>query len=216
MDSKAWADPLERQRLLADVLVAAVRDPGLVEEASSLEVEAHGGAPEDVARALSYWARCKALELDADAWRVTERGRDEAKRLIASGLVSGYLSAGSVPEAPDAPPGPCACCGTEMVWKAEGDQRLFACVNPDHASNFERLSVARPEIRQGWNAVNQTYEFPIILEPRAASLADAERIGARMVREGQDEVRIFDPDGRHVSTLRRSGEDVVAYRTANP
>ena len=58
-----------------------------------LEADAHGGTPEDGQRAIEVWeARGCLTRLGLD-WRITDRGRDEAKRLIKHRLVSACLSA---------------------------------------------------------------------------------------------------------------------------
>jgi hypothetical protein len=93
MNSIAWPNVLTHT--LAAVYRADQADPTFrrAREVVMLEAEAHGGTPEDGQRAIEVWeARGCLARLGAD-WRITDRGRDEAKRLIRDRLVSGRLSA---------------------------------------------------------------------------------------------------------------------------
>jgi hypothetical protein len=58
-----------------------------------LEAEAQGGTPEEGLRAIATWEARGCIARVGSDWRITDRGRDEAKRLIKGRLVSAFLRA---------------------------------------------------------------------------------------------------------------------------
>ena len=93
MSTTAWPSILTST--LAAVYRANRADPTLrrAREIVLLEAEAHGGTMEDAERAIEVWEARGCLARHGLDWRITDRGRHEAKRLIRARLVSGYLSA---------------------------------------------------------------------------------------------------------------------------
>ena len=80
--ANAWPE------VLGNVLVAVYRadqaDPTLrrAREVILLEAEAHGATVDDGLRAIEVWAERGCLTRSGTYWRITDRGRDEARRLI--------------------------------------------------------------------------------------------------------------------------------------
>jgi hypothetical protein len=91
MSSRNWPNVLTHA--LAAVYRADHADPTLrrTREVIALEAEAHGGTLEDAQRAIDVWEARGCLARLGTDWRITDRGRDEAKRLIKHRLASGYL-----------------------------------------------------------------------------------------------------------------------------
>jgi hypothetical protein len=92
MSTTVWPSVLTNT--LAAVYRADQADPMLrrTREIVLLEAEAHGGTAEDAERAIEVWEARGCLARHGLDWRITDRGRSEAKRLIQARLVSGYLS----------------------------------------------------------------------------------------------------------------------------
>jgi hypothetical protein len=82
MTSTVWPDVLSST--LSAVYRAVQADPMLrrAHEIAILEAQAYGGNAEDARRAIEVWAARGCLVRVAGSWRITDRGRDEAKRLI--------------------------------------------------------------------------------------------------------------------------------------
>ena len=93
MSTTVW--PCVLTNTLAAVYRADQADPTLrrAREIVLLEAEAHGGTVEDAERAIEVWEARGCLARHGLYWRITDRGRSEAKRLIQARLVSGCLSA---------------------------------------------------------------------------------------------------------------------------
>ena len=93
MNSVAWPNVLTNT--LAAVYRADRADPTFrrAREVVMLEADAHGGTPEDGMRAIEVWEARGCLARLGPDWRITDRGRDEAKRLIGHRLMAEYLSA---------------------------------------------------------------------------------------------------------------------------
>jgi hypothetical protein len=93
MNSVAWPHMLTNT--LAAVYRADQADPTFrrAREVVMFEADAHGGTPEDGLRAIEVWEARGCLARLGPDWRITDRGRDEAKRLIKHRLASGCLSA---------------------------------------------------------------------------------------------------------------------------
>lgn len=93
MNAEAWPNVLTNT--LAAVYRVDQADPTWrrAREVVLLEAEAEGGTAEDGLRAIEAWEARGCLARAGSDWRITDRGRDEAKRLIKTRLVSGYLSA---------------------------------------------------------------------------------------------------------------------------
>jgi hypothetical protein len=90
--ANAWPD------VLTNVLVAVYRadqaDPTLrrAGEVMMMEAVAHGGTAADGQRAIELWAERGCLARSGTLWKITDRGRDEARRIIKSRSAS-YLRA---------------------------------------------------------------------------------------------------------------------------
>jgi hypothetical protein len=93
MSSTAWPDVLTN--VLAAVFRADQADPTWrrAREVVLLEAQAQGGTREDGLRAIETWEARGCLARAGSDWRITDRGRDEARRLIRARLVSRDLSA---------------------------------------------------------------------------------------------------------------------------
>jgi hypothetical protein len=93
MTSTTWPSVLTNS--LAAIYRADHADPTWrrAREVVMLEAAAHGGTPEDGLRAIETWEARGCLARVGSDWRITDRGRDEAKRLIRGRLVSTYLRA---------------------------------------------------------------------------------------------------------------------------
>jgi hypothetical protein len=89
MSSTAWPNVLTSA--LAAVYRADQADPTWrrTREVVLLEAEAQGGTREDGVRAIETWEARGCLARVGSDWRITDRGRDEAKRLIRTRLASG-------------------------------------------------------------------------------------------------------------------------------
>jgi len=93
MNSVAWPNVLANT--LAAVYRADHADPTFrrAREVVMLEVDAHGGTAQDGLRAIEEWEARGCLARFGPDWRITDRGRYEAKRLIDHRVVSVYPSA---------------------------------------------------------------------------------------------------------------------------
>jgi hypothetical protein len=93
MESSVWPNVLTNA--LAAIYRADQADPMLrrVREVVMLETEAHGGTPEDGQRAIEVWEARGCLSRTGLDWRITDRGREEARRLIKARLASAYRQA---------------------------------------------------------------------------------------------------------------------------
>ena len=91
--ANTWPD------VLTSVLVAVYRadqaDPTLrrAREVVMLEAEAHGGTAQDGQRAIEVWEERGCLFRSGTTWRITDRGREEARRLIKTRTASPYRRA---------------------------------------------------------------------------------------------------------------------------
>jgi hypothetical protein len=93
MTATVW--PTVLTSTLAAVYRADQADPTLrrTREIVVLEAEAYGGTAEDAQRAIEVWESRGCLARHGLDWRITDRGRDEAKRLIQARLTAGALAA---------------------------------------------------------------------------------------------------------------------------
>jgi hypothetical protein len=93
MSSIVWPNVLTNT--LAAVYRADQADPTFrrAREVVMLEADAYGGTPEDGLRAIEVWEARGCLARLGPDWRITDRGRDEARRLIKDRLASGHVSA---------------------------------------------------------------------------------------------------------------------------
>src|SRR4051812_22510853 len=105
MSSTTWP------KILTNTLAAVYRtdqaDPTWrrAREVMMLEAAAHGGTPEDGLRAIETWEARGCLARAGSDWRITDRGRDEAKRLIEGRRGAAHLRP-PPPLAPSFPPRP--------------------------------------------------------------------------------------------------------------
>ena len=92
MTSTVWPDVLTNA--LAAVYRADQADPILrrAHEIVLLEAQAHGGTADDARRAIEVWEARGCLTRVGANWRITDRGRDEARRLIDARPVSFCLA----------------------------------------------------------------------------------------------------------------------------
>ena len=92
MSATVWPSVLTNT--LAAVYRADHADPTLrrTREIVLLEAEAHGGTADDAERAIEVWEARGCLARHGLDWRITDRGRNEARRLIQARLVSRYLA----------------------------------------------------------------------------------------------------------------------------
>ena len=100
MNSVAWPNVLANT--LAAIYRADHADPTFrrAREVVMLEADAHGGTAEDGLRAIEVWEARGCLARFGPDWRITDRGRDEAKRFIEHRLLSELSAAGETPEVP--------------------------------------------------------------------------------------------------------------------
>lgn len=84
MNATAWPNVLTTA--LAAIYRADQADPTWrrAREVVLLEAEAQGGTREDGLRAIETWETRGCLARFGSDWRITDRGRDEARRLIAA------------------------------------------------------------------------------------------------------------------------------------
>ena len=92
MTATEW--PTVLTSTLAAVYRADQADPTLrrAREIVVLEAQAYGGTAEDAQRAIEVWESRGCLARHGLDWRITDRGRSEAKRLIQARLTAGSTS----------------------------------------------------------------------------------------------------------------------------
>jgi hypothetical protein len=93
MTATVWPSVLTNT--LAAVYRADQADPTCrrAREIVELEAQAYGGTAEDAQRAIEVWESRGCLARHGLDWRITDRGRHEAKRLIQARLTAGAPAA---------------------------------------------------------------------------------------------------------------------------